>query len=92
MISNDNIEYFINTNDVVIVKFTADWCYACRAFANINELCPTIIIDYDLNPDIAEHYSVTKLPTLLFYKNSELVKRTIGASHNVKEIVESLRS
>lgn len=80
MISSDEIESVLNANDIVLIKFSAEWCESCKKYDHyINDLKVHILnIDYDLNEDIIEEYSIVKLPTVIIYKNKNLMDTIEG--------------
>ncbi len=76
-----NTEQFkeaINSNDPVIVKFTADWCPDCR---RMDMFIDDIMDEYNgykwfnLNrdelPEIADEQEVMGIPSLLIFQNGE---------------------
>jgi thioredoxin 1 len=80
MISSDEIDNTLNTNDIVLIKFSATWCDSCKKYDHyINDLKVYVLnIDYDLNEDLVEEYSISKLPTVLIYKNKNLMDKIEG--------------
>jgi thioredoxin 1 len=80
MLSDEYLDQEIKSADIVILKFTAGWCDTCKKYDNyINNLRIKIInIDYDLNEDLVETYEVTKLPTVIIYKNNILYDKIEG--------------
>lgn len=80
MLTDSEINTFLESSDVTMLKFTADWCESCKKYDHfINDLnVPIQDIDYDLNEDLIEEYDVQKLPTLLIYKNKNLVEKIEG--------------
>ena len=75
-------------NGLVMVDFWAPWCAPCRMVApvldEISEEYPEQLkilkVNVDENPNSATQFSVTSIPTLIIFKDGELVERTVGAS------------
>lgn len=73
-------------NTLMLVDCWADWCGPCRMLApTIDELGKTaggrwIIakLNVDQSPHIASQYQVESIPTMLLFKNGQLVDRMIG--------------
>ena len=83
-----------NFNDVVLqsdkpvlVDFWAEWCGPCRMIAPIIE---ELSVEYtgrvvigklnvDESPDISVNYGVRGIPTILIFKNGQMVARIVGA-------------
>lgn len=80
MIADNEIDNFIKNNDVALLKFHADWCKSCKKYDYyLNELSIKVLsIDIDLNEDIKEEFEIATLPTILIYKNSNLVDKIEG--------------
>lgn len=72
---------------ITVVKFFATWCGPCKRMSPIVEklesefdICKFIAVDTDEFPDIVLTYGVKSLPTILFLKNGQEVKRVVGVS------------
>lgn len=85
-IDDSNYEATIRTHSQVIIKFGAGWCGPCRVISPVlDDLSETIegvkffSIDIDDSPDSALKMNVRAVPTLVFYKNGDEVKREVGA-------------
>jgi thioredoxin 1 len=70
----------------VLVDFSAEWCGPCKMLDPIvhqlagewKNKVKVVKIDADQNPDILMQYSVLGIPTLLLFKNGELMDRVTG--------------
>jgi thioredoxin len=71
----------------ILVDFWAEWCGPCKMIAPILEELATeqsenfVIgkLDVDLNVATATKFSVMSIPTLLLFKDGEVVARLVGA-------------
>ncbi|HKA04645.1 MAG TPA: thioredoxin [Acidimicrobiales bacterium] len=73
-------------SDIVIVDCWAEWCGPCHLLAPIldqlaaDDPSLTVIkVDVEEHPDFARLYDVMSFPTLLFFRQGQLVQRLIGA-------------
>lgn len=81
----DNFESKIKGKNVVI-DFYAVWCPPCKILAenldDFNTIKPSNVEIYKVNIDnelvLAKKNGVSKLPTLLYFKDGKLVKETVG--------------
>jgi thiol-disulfide isomerase/thioredoxin len=85
---------------LVVVCFSAQWCGPCKqmapafaALAQRHQTARFFQIDADQTlPTIADAYSVSSLPTFIFFKNRAPVKTVTGASAQVREALAALVS
>ena len=69
----------------VFVDFWAPWCRPCLAIAPVveelsNEMGNVTFakINIDENQQVAQKYGITSIPTMILYKDGQMVDRTMG--------------
>jgi len=96
-LSDDSFKDFVG-KDYAVVDLWAPWCGPCGIIAPIVEELSVHYkgkikfgkLNVDEYPPISKEYKVMGIPTLLMFKNGELVDRIVGAlsRERIKEKLE----
>ena len=94
IIINDNSfeQEVLKSESLTLVDFWAEWCGPCKmigpALEEISEEMKNEIritkLNIDENPSTPQKYGVRGIPTLLLFKNGEVVAEKIGALSKTK--------
>ncbi|MCR9254353.1 MAG: thioredoxin [bacterium] len=86
-ITDNNFEEVINGDKPVLVDFWAEWCGPCKMIGPVVEELAgdyegkAVIgkVDVDANPVVSAKFGIRSIPTLLVFKNGEIVDKQVGA-------------
>lgn len=81
-------ELVMNSDKPVLIDFWAEWCGPCKM---VGPLVDEIAKDYDgkalvgkvnvdNNPNISMQFGIRNIPTLLYFKNGQIVDKQVGAA------------
>ena len=85
--TNTNFDELLQEEKLVIVDFWATWCGPCRMLsplldeveAEMEDKVEVVKVNVDDADEIAMRFRIMSIPTLLFFKNGEMVDRSVGA-------------
>ena len=87
-INDNNFDQVLAKGKPVVVDFWATWCGPCRALAPTIEALAEeydgrVIIgkcDVDEAVDLPVKFGIRNIPTVMFFKNGQLVDKQVGAA------------
>jgi len=86
-ITDANFDEIIKTGQPVLVDFWAEWCGPCKMIGPVVEELAgefegkAVIgkVNVDDNPAVSARFGIRSIPTLLVFKNGEIVDKQVGA-------------
>ena len=85
--TNNNFTELLQSEKLVVVDYWATWCGPCRMLSPIldeveEEMAgqmDVVKVNVDDADEVAAQYRIMSIPTLLFFKNGQIVDKTVGA-------------
>lgn len=99
-ITDENYKEILKSDKLVIIDVYATWCKPCSVIAPIldklsEEYSEKVLIGkYNIEDEVelCEKYNILSIPTLLFFRNGEMIDKCIGSfvTSTIKEKINNL--
>ncbi|WCK52962.1 thioredoxin [Aneurinibacillus sp. Ricciae_BoGa-3] len=85
-VTDNTFQTEVESGGTVLVDFWAPWCGPCKMVAPVLEEISTELgdklkiakVNVDENPSSAQRFSVMSIPTLMVFKDGQIVDKIIG--------------
>jgi len=98
-IAPSNFKELINSEKPVLIDFFAEWCGPCKMMApfltqvkkEVGDQATIIKIDVDKNEALANHLQIRGVPTIMLFKNGEVLysKPGVHSAVQLKGLIEA---
>ncbi len=99
-LTDDSFEQQIDQGEgLAVVDFWAEWCGPCRAVGPViesiaDEYAGKVMVgkvDVDSNRRTTERFNVRSIPSILYFKDGELVETVVGvrSKHQLEELIQA---
>ena len=85
-INKEEFNILTKKDGIVLIDFFANWCGPCKMLTPVLEQfaektageVEIYKVDVDENPELCGQFNISSIPTLLFFKNGNLIFKELG--------------